>query len=1002
MGSARLENWPRAEWPGGVEDSARIADAVSPAPATEFMMSIESSSQPKAPSTSRSRTATPDGPPADWRASIRLSDAAILLAFLALTFLLGMFPLKDTDFWWHLRTGDLIRENGSVPRTDTYLFTTEGKPWIDLHWGFQVAISWVYKQGGVVALNLAKCGVTTFAVFLLITSKRREWPIWAMALAWLPALLVLGGRMYIRPETLTLLYLSIFLAVLFRWHRHPQLAWLLPAVQLAWVNSHGLFVFGPVLLGLALFDAILRRGAFAAGRGAWWRTVLGASLLTGFACLINPYGVVGMIYPFELASTMNNPIFNDSIAELKSIPAFIRDSAGIHNVPLILHLFTIAFGAISFMVPMGWQIVANLRQGAGLGILGLRPDTEVGPIAGRASASGKKARAKPSKKGADSTSSSPGDDSGWKLSPFRLLLFVAFSLLSLKATRNSHQFAAVVGTLTAWNFGEWAGAVRRFRDRTEPQTASGSIGQAGTNWLLPRLSTIAVVSGLFVFVVGGWFYDLCGEKRTVGLGEEKLWFPHEAAEFLGKEGMPERFVAFHVGHASLAEYYNSPQRKGYVDARLEIVGPSLFRSYLELEDDIHPQKTTWENKLDGLGRPSVLIEHELHAIIGATLLASQHWKCVWFDLIGAVFVHDMYAGIVNEHEVDFATRHFRKDPKGEPRSQDELIALSKAARDYLNFLPPHREDLNYPFIWAGLDAVLRLIKTSPDIPEAWKYLGQIELSRIRAGSSVPPAFSMAFDPIRDLAPARATYALRRATRLIPQDFTTLFGLGTSFSERRMFGEAKEALERVVRLQPINKLQAEFISQAKGTIEKIREEMGDPPPSLEWQNLSELDQIITRLIGSGRVAELADLLERAYPIDRASWDEVDRIATTRLQLGQPARARELWSQAKAPTKPGVRQARIAAAYMAEASIDLARKAYLEAIEAAPNLYEARYGLAVLEQDAGNADEASDHALVAMDLAKKENNNLRYSAARSLAVRLSPFLTRESKTPALRIR
>ena len=84
-----------------------------------------------------------------------------------------------------------------------------------------------------------------------------------MVLAWLPALLLLGGRMYIRPETLSLLYLSVFLAILFRWDRFPALTWLLPLVQVAWVNSHGLFILGPVVLVFALADALLRRGALA-------------------------------------------------------------------------------------------------------------------------------------------------------------------------------------------------------------------------------------------------------------------------------------------------------------------------------------------------------------------------------------------------------------------------------------------------------------------------------------------------------------------------------------------------------------------------------------------------------------------------------------------------------------------------------------------------------------------------------------------------------------------
>ena len=49
----------------------------------------------------------------------------------------------------------------------------------------------------------------------------------------------------------------MFLAVILRWERFPLLAFLLPVVQVAWVNSQGLFVLGLVILGFGLD----RRGA---------------------------------------------------------------------------------------------------------------------------------------------------------------------------------------------------------------------------------------------------------------------------------------------------------------------------------------------------------------------------------------------------------------------------------------------------------------------------------------------------------------------------------------------------------------------------------------------------------------------------------------------------------------------------------------------------------------------------------------------------------------------
>src|SRR5262249_8205890 len=185
-----------------------------------------------------------------------------------------------------------------------FTFTREGTPWIDLHWIFQVAISWLHEKGGVVALNVAKCAVTCAAMLILLLARKRQWPIAVMILAWLPALLVLSGRIYVRPETLTLLYLSIFLAVIVKWDRFPLLAFLLPVVQVAWVNSQGLFVLGPVVLGFGLIDSALRLGIFRAERRRWWKIILAASVATGLACLVNPYGIKGALYPVELAGTM--------------------------------------------------------------------------------------------------------------------------------------------------------------------------------------------------------------------------------------------------------------------------------------------------------------------------------------------------------------------------------------------------------------------------------------------------------------------------------------------------------------------------------------------------------------------------------------------------------------------------------------------------------------------------------------------------------------------------
>src|SRR5262249_12518487 len=145
-----------------------------------------------------------------------------------------------------------------------------------------------------------------------------------------------------------------------------------------------------------------------------------------------------------------------------------------------------------------------------------------------------------------------------------------------------------------------------------------------------------------------------------------LWFPHEAARFAGRPEMPERFLSFHNGHASLFIYYHGPERKVYTDPRLEVNGAELFTRYRELEDAITKNTPGWQARLEAIGQPVILVDHENNWAVGAPLLRDYHWRCVWFDAIAAVFVHDTATEAVRQHAVDFAARHFRPEPLKSP------------------------------------------------------------------------------------------------------------------------------------------------------------------------------------------------------------------------------------------------------------------------------------------------------------------------------------------------
>ena len=462
---------------------------------------------------------------------------------------------------------------------------------------------------------------------------------------------------------------------------------------------------------------------------------------------------------------------------------------------------------------------------------------------------------------------------------------------------------------------------------------------------------------------------MTGEGRVIGLGEEPLFFPHEAARFAGQPGMPDRFLSFHNGHASLFEYYHGPERKVYTDPRLEVAGADLFKRYIDARKACSKKDLpAGRPQLDEMGRPVILVDHEHNWEIGATLLRSAHWRCVWFDAIAAVFVHDSNASVVRAHAVDFAARHFRPDPSSESRSIAELTASAKAFRSYAPAVGPPGGELGRPFVWLGLDDARRLLRRAPDSFDGWKLPWPDRVVSRAPDRARSRGFACSFDPVLDLSMVRATYALRRASELAPRDFSTLRSLQMAYDFRLMNEAALPVLDRLASLhhdQPVTSPASKPRTKRPGP-EYVRK-LGSPPATT-WRNLSDLDQIVTDQLAAGRAESAAVLLERAYPPEKASWEIIDKMATLRLHLGEPARARELWRKATTIPEPGIQDARIGTTYLIEGDFDAARRHYQQALDAKPDLFEAHYCLAVLEQDAGHARPAYEQASLALKAAR----------------------------------
>ena len=215
------------------------------------------------------------------------------------------WPRRTYDIWWHLATGQWMVQNGKVPHTDPFTWSKLGEHWIAHEWGWELPMYLLYAawgHDGLMALRIL-VAVVTCALLAWLCLRRGATPLAAMAAG---ALAIFAARPMFndRPQIATM---PLFVAMLCLIERTEEgkPRWLLigaPLLMLVWVNVHGGFIYGFGLMGLYLLCKVPGWiGQFRAKQplGPCPGMIAGAIGLAAIACLANPSGIAGAIYPLD-------------------------------------------------------------------------------------------------------------------------------------------------------------------------------------------------------------------------------------------------------------------------------------------------------------------------------------------------------------------------------------------------------------------------------------------------------------------------------------------------------------------------------------------------------------------------------------------------------------------------------------------------------------------------------------------------------------------------------
>jgi hypothetical protein len=230
-------------------------------------------------------------------------------------FLFASRPLSDGDFWWHLKTGEYIVKNLTIPRIDFYSFTVPGKHWVAHEWLSEVIFYFIYTRAGFNTLIFIFTVLTVLA-FWIVFRKTSAHPFvkgFAVLLSVWSILPTIG----VRPRTFTLLFAGIYLALLHRFVRERQtraIWWLVP-LMIVWVNLHAGYLIGLVLIGVTIVGVVLDAW-FAGEKFSLPWPVLKTLVLVFIVCLLavnlNPQGPRIFLFPFEF---FFSPVQQDQITD---------------------------------------------------------------------------------------------------------------------------------------------------------------------------------------------------------------------------------------------------------------------------------------------------------------------------------------------------------------------------------------------------------------------------------------------------------------------------------------------------------------------------------------------------------------------------------------------------------------------------------------------------------------------------------------------------------------
>lgn len=252
--------------------------------------------------------------------------------------------ISGNDFWWHIKVGEYVVENQTVPTTDIFSWygVEQGIEWTAHEWLADVIFFLIFNCFGSVGIFIFALGsaVLLYACLWNVAKRYNSNNILFSGLFFSLFAVLSSLFFYGRPHVFSYFLLFFELALLYDFYENPKSkkVYLIPAIAVLWSNLHG----GSSNLAYILCLLFLVCGIFNVSFGRIENEPMtkrnlvklgGITLATILAILVNPIGVRVLSYPYV---NLSDELSMTLISEWQAPDAKLIGNIILYYLPIVL------------------------------------------------------------------------------------------------------------------------------------------------------------------------------------------------------------------------------------------------------------------------------------------------------------------------------------------------------------------------------------------------------------------------------------------------------------------------------------------------------------------------------------------------------------------------------------------------------------------------------------------------------------------------------------------